>query len=163
MKEIVDKLEKSPEFKKWRETHKEEYLASMFLISSKEKLSVNWQVDYYNLKKNQMTSFVVHDESVEQLPPEEVFKRAEDVVDELDISKVKISYEDAIINANAILKDKYRNEDVNKQILILQQLDRLVWNITYVTALFNMLNVRVDAITGEVISENFSSLMNFKI
>lgn len=164
MKEIVKKIENSSEFKEWKEKNTDDYLVSLFLISSKEKPSTEWQIDFYNADKNKMTSFILHsDGKVNMMPPDQIFKKEEDKVNELDLSKVKINYEDAINNANALLKEKYRNEEVNKQILILQQLDKLVWNITYVTAFFNMLNVRIDAITGEIISENFSSLMSFKI
>lgn len=38
---------------------------------------------------------------------------------------------------------------------------RPVWNITYITASFNVLNVKVDAETGKVLSHRLSGVMDF--
>ena len=162
MKEIFEKLENNSGIKEWREKNKEDYLSSMFLTCGKDKPNNDWQIDFYNKEKDKMHSFILKENGdVEPMLDNDIFKEKEKVVNPLNLEDVKISYEDAINNANAIMKEKHPGEDVNKQIIILQNLEQLVWNITFLTSCFNLLTIKVDAVTGEILKEEFGSLMSF--
>ena len=64
-KKSLDILIKSKEFKKWKETSKESYLANGFLMLNsdyKENLdNLEWQIDFYSPSKDLMTSFFIKD------------------------------------------------------------------------------------------------------
>jgi uncharacterized protein YpmB len=61
-----------------------------------------------------------------------------------------------------LINEKYNSEKETKKIIILQQTDFPIWNVTYVTTALNVLHVKINAITGEIIEEKFESIMKFK-
>ena len=52
-----------------------------------------------------------------------------------------------------LIDEKYNGEESTKKIIILQQFEAPTWNITYVTSAMNVLNVKIDATNGKIISE----------
>ena len=162
MKEIVKRLEDSSVFKEWKKDHENDYLSSMFLASSKDKPNENWQLDYYNKVTDKMTSFVLEGDNVVVAPENDIFKKKNDVVKPLNLDDIKIKLDDALKKVLDIMKAKDTGEEVNKQIIILQNLDKLVWNITLLTSCFNLMTVRINAVNGEVVHESYGSLMNTK-
>ena len=49
-----------------------------------------------------------------------------------------------------------------KIIIIAQQQDFPIWNVSYVSNKFNLINIKINAIYGEVIEETSGSLLSFK-
>jgi hypothetical protein len=160
-KEIVENLEQSKEFSKWRKANKEAYLAHVFTMKEKDRFD-SWQVGYYNKAKERITVFEIG-ESIEILPESEVFKREETAVRPLDISIVKIDLSDALERALKLTVESYPQIRSDKQILILQNIEQgQLWNITFVSPSMDVLNVKVDAASGEVVSHNLNRLFEFK-
>lgn len=56
---------------------------------------------------------------------------------------------------------KYQ-EIPSKKIFILQQKESPIWNITYLTQSLNILNMKINAETGQIIEEKIESAMNFQ-
>jgi uncharacterized protein YpmB len=56
---------------------------------------------------------------------------------------------------------KYQ-EIPTKKIFILQQKESPIWNITYLTQSLNILNMKINAETGQIIEEKIESAMNFQ-
>lgn len=152
LKKLVESVEASEEFKEVKGL----YLCSLFSIMEKDEGS--WQVDYYNSKEDKMISFLVNDKIKRE--ESKIFKEKEAKVEKLEIDDIKIGLKEAFKSANKLHKDKYNNETINKKIVILQVVKKPIWNITYLTASFNIINFKIDAVFGEIISDNISSALS---
>lgn len=152
LKKLVESVEASKEFKEVKGL----YLCSLFSIMEKDK--GEWQVDYYDSKEDKMISFVVSDKVNRE--ESKIFKEKEAKVEKLEIEEVKIDLKEAFKIADKLHKDKYNNETVNKKIVILQVVKKTIWNLTYLTAGFNIVNFKIDAVSGEIISDNISSALS---
>ena len=159
IKELLTKLNSSDEFKKYKEKNKDSYLCACFLIYDNQDEMI-WQLDYYNKKKHEVTSFLMSDK-IEVKTSKQIFQKEKKRIEKLDINSIKIGFEKALGIIEDIKKKKYSNENPTKTIVILQN-SKPVWNITYLTASFNILNVKISAITGEIISEKLDSVISFK-
>lgn len=160
IKEAIQKLEDSSEFKIWREENKEDYLSYMFTQSEEGE---EWQIGYYNKEEDRVTTFILNDK-VQIVPHQEIFKKPESDIKKLEIEKAKLTFREIIEKALKFQKDKYPNEIVNQKIIILQNLKEYgtVWNITLITKAFNMLNMKINASDGEPMHYNLSSILNLR-
>ncbi len=159
IQESLNKLHSSKEFKDYEEQNNNSYLCACFLIFGPEEQGT-WQLDYYNKEKHEITSFILS-EKIEVKTSEEIFQKEKKDVEELDLKKLKISFEKVLEITEKLRKEKYKHETPTKTIVILQNAKPL-WNITYLTASFKILNVKINAITGEIIEERLESVMGFK-
>lgn len=156
---ILDNLEKSEEFKKWKGEHTDSYLAHIFRMDDGkgEELCL---VGYYN-NDDTITSFEVNGDDIVLKSCEEIFKKDDSVVKQLDMDKVGLDFEQIKSIAEEFREKNYKNELPTKKIFILQNIDvGQVWNITIVTLSFNTLNLKIDANTGEIIHHHLASLMS---
>jgi dynactin complex subunit len=128
-KEAIKKLDKSEIFKK--ETG---ILSHAFIMPPNEE----WQLGFYNKKTDKVITYFVK-ETIEKSPPAEVMK--ENPVNELNISKVNISLKEALEFA-----ENETNSEINKKIVVLQNIDiGQVWNITFLTKDFKVVNFKIDS------------------
>jgi len=78
------------------------------------------------------------------------------------MENVKISLNDAVQTAQALQKQKYPGDMVSKKIMVLQTLNNIpTYNMTLITMTFKMINIRVDAATGNVLEEKMQPIMDF--
>ncbi len=163
VKPALKKLEKSNDFRKWHEKNKGTYLSYAFKIPQ-EMGSEEWQLGFYNKKKDKITTFVVKAGSIDIRPEEDIFKKEENEVNEIKLDKVKLAFDKAIEAANEFQQKNYPKDKSIKTIAILQNLGQLgdVWNITYVTESFNTLNMKIDASNGKVLEHNIASVFSFR-
>lgn len=154
IKEKVNLVEKSGEYKKWLLSNKDSYLCSVFCLDDKEN---NWQIDYYNSKTKLITNFFLQNDVI-VINTDKVFSKSPKKVNELHLDKVKIDLDEVMDIINKLVKNKYNGEEPHKTIVILQHLSELLWNITIIMSSFNILNVKVNAIDGEIIEENIGSV-----
>jgi hypothetical protein len=160
IKDMIKKLETSKEFKAWRRKHKSEYLVHIFkMVDQANKDS--WQVGYYNKAKDQITTCLI-DTNIQIVPETEIFRKEKHVIKKLDLSKIKVDFKQALNTAVELQKDKYPNEPPVKIIAILQNLDKQLWNITFVTASFKTLNIKINAQSKYIESDDLASLVDFK-
>lgn len=153
-----NKLKSSEEFLKWHSKNKDAYLASCFLMVDREdndKLR-KWQFDFYLRKLNKMTSFIVN-EKIEIQEEEEIFKKSKNEIRKLDLRKVKINFERVLKIINKKHKEKF-----SKKIIILQNMDKPFWNISLLDDSLNITNIKIDAVTGRILSEKKENLFRFK-
>lgn len=136
---------------------KDLYLCGCFAIDDE------WQYDFYDKKSKRITSFKV-DDKVRLLEEEsKIFQKEKVDLEKLDLSGVKIDFPEALLKVDEIKKKKADAEAINKKIIILQCVKIPLWNISYLTSSFNILNVKINATNGEIISERFESLLNFRV
>ena len=151
---VIRETESSEEFREWKKENPDAHLTSAFSMFS-EGEERNWLISYYNSKKDTITTFFG-----ESSKEEEAFKKEGDIP-ELRLEEVKIAEEDALKEARKILSEKY-GEKLQKVVMVLQKIGgESLWNMTFITASFKVVNVRVSASTGKVISHNAASLSDF--
>lgn len=159
LKVAVENIENSEVFKSFKEKNPEFYLAHAF--TTIDNIQGNWLVGYYSKSKDKAVVFEA-DKEIKRHPEEDIFKEPDKKVEELDLKKVKISLEKALAKAENLKIEKYSAETVKKIIVILQKLETELYNLTLVTETFNMINVKIDANTGDVISESITSILGLK-
>ena len=151
----LKKLKASSVFKKFTKEHPDFYLVHAFkMLEEKES---DWQIGYYSKKKDKMVVFDVGKKII--LSPEsEVFNK-EGSVEGIDMAKVRVSSEKALETAERHIKKKYVGEQVTRRIVILQKIERLMWNLTFVTAAFNIINLKIDADSGKIFHDERTSIL----
>ena len=161
IKELIEKLESSKEFKEWK---KENYASSLVHVFKMfdEANKDDWQIGFYN-PDDTITTFIIGKEGIQILPEAEIFKKPDAKIMKLSVEDIKVELDEAIGDARKFQEKEYPNEKPTKEIVILQKLDRgLVYNITFVTQAFNTLNIKIDAKTGKVVHHKLMSLMDLK-
>ena len=163
IKLAVEKLEANPEFLEWKKENKDSFLSYAFTVLEKD-AQPEWQIGYYDRKKDRITSFTFRGSGIAIQPDEEVFKKEDADVAKLDMKKVKVPLDKAMSYADEFRQKKFSGEEPIKIIAILQNIPKLsiVWNMTYITKSFKMLNMKIDACSGKVVNYDMSSLMDLR-
>jgi hypothetical protein len=157
IKNKITALEKSKEFLDWQKKHLDSYFAHIFRMFDDVNKNI-WQFGFYN-NDDTITTFIMENDSISEVPEQKIFKKNTDALPSLDIKKIKIEFEDALNKAHELMKDKYKQHPIMKTFAILQKIDdKQVFNITMVTQTFNTVNIRIDSIIGDLISEKMISL-----
>jgi hypothetical protein len=112
---------------------------------------------FYNEETDKIVVFETS--PLKMRPEEDAFKEGK-TINLLDLSLVKISLEEVMIIAEKKRKEKYPSEIVYKNILILQNIESQVWNVTLISMAFNIINMKIDAETGELLDSSIHSIMN---
>jgi hypothetical protein len=159
-KEAFSNVENSDVFKEWKKAHSNAYLAHLFANITPQLTLSDWQVGYYDKKRDKMTSFFVG-AVVEKKPEAEVFKK-NDAVERLMLDLVSVDQDTALETLKKVQKEKYPQHLLAKGFCILQHLDCVVWNVTLLTKTFAALNVKIDAVSGEVIDDSVSTFFDMK-
>ncbi len=163
VKPALKKLEESNDFRKWHVKNKSTYLSYAFKIPQ-EMGPEEWQLGFYNKAKDKITTFVVKADSIDIRPEEDIFKKEETEVNEIQLDKIKLTFDKAIEAANEFQQKSYPKDKSIKTIAILQNISGVgnVWNLTYVTESFNTLNMKIDASNGKVLEHNIASVFSFR-
>lgn len=161
LKKSLRKLKESNEFKNHKKENPDIYLTSAFLMLGEDSQD-KWQIDFYSPKKHKITSFIV-DKNISVIPSEQIFQKEKKKLEELDITKVKISVDNAFKKIDKILKKKFPSESPSKKIIIIQMIKgKEVWNISYITTTFNLINTKIDAKNGKVLESKLQPLIDLR-
>ncbi len=155
LKSILRDIKNSSKFKEFKEKHLNSYLSSCFNSSD------NWQVDFYCPDEDNMASFTVKDKKI-NVETSEVFRKEKREIKELKIEDLEIGINEAKRIISNLIEEKYKGEEVNKEIIILQNLEAPLWNITYITKTMNIIHVKIHAISGKILEEKRESALSFK-
>ena len=158
----LKKLKESKEFKEWNNKNQDNFFSYAFKMLENSK-SIPWQLGFYHKTTDKVMTFIVDETEIKIQQEEEIFKKPDMEVKQIDIKKVKISFEKILKKAEEFKKEKYPKELVSKTIAILQNLEEYgtVWNITYVTHSFKTLNMKINSENGKILHHNLESLMDF--
>jgi uncharacterized membrane protein YkoI len=161
IKDLIKRLEESKEFKDWKEKNKDSFLAHIFKMLDDANKD-DWQIGFYN-KDDTMTTFIITPADIKIAETENIFKKPEAKIQKLDLEKVKVDITKSLETAEKIQTTEYKQETPFKIITILQKLDLgQVYNITYVTQTFKVLNFKIDAKNGKVLKKTLQTIMDFK-
>ncbi|HIH25109.1 TPA: hypothetical protein HA251_08810 [Candidatus Woesearchaeota archaeon] len=118
------------------------------------------ELGYYGKEHDMITVFT--SEPVAARPPEEVFKE-EGSIAGLDLLALRQGFADALRIVERTRSSQYPAHAAMQGFCILQQ-NRVystpVWNITLVLNTLSMLNMKIDAVTGEVLSRELQNIMS---
>jgi len=154
-----EKLQKDSAYMEWQKSHSKSYLYVFFTIMQDKEAA--WEVGFFNPKENTAASFLVGDAIEQTQENSRIFKPEDQKVQELNLKKVKISLDGALNIFETVRLEKYAKETPSKKIVILQNLKKPAWNITYLTAALNVLNIKIDAGTGIILEESLTSALSF--
>ncbi|MFH1400226.1 MAG: hypothetical protein ABIH41_01790 [Nanoarchaeota archaeon] len=152
----VKTLEKSAIFKEFIAAQPSYYLTTVFV--SFEGGKRQWQIGYYSSKTDKMVSFST--EPLAMSDEQEAFKD-QGPIHPLELDHVKIELDEALGTCAAECKKKYLAHPITKQFIILQHLDSLVYNATFVTTTMNIINIKVDARDGTIVSSKVHPIIEF--
>ncbi|MBI2140989.1 hypothetical protein HYU16_01050 [Candidatus Woesearchaeota archaeon] len=179
---LVQAVEGSREFLEWRKGNKTAHLSSVFAMGKSARQLSEWLLSYYDGKDDTFTTFSTTGSLM--AAKEQAFKKGR-AVPELRAGAVKVEVWDCIKTAEDVRAGTYKGEEASTVIAILQPLTpeeisggsetgstggnssgkeseaKPVWNITYITASFNVINVKIDAEAGTVLSHRISGVMDF--
>ncbi|RLE42147.1 hypothetical protein DRJ48_04130 [Candidatus Woesearchaeota archaeon] len=156
--QLKSRLEASKEFKQWKSAHPEAYFYLAFGMS-KHQTNVSFELTYYNPSTKLATVFSVNGK-VELKSEDKVYSNR--VPERLDLTKVKLNWDEALSKALELQTKNYYGEEVIKTIAMLQFLNsKAVWNITFITPAFSTLNIKIDATSGQIIEHSLRKLFDF--
>ena len=163
IKPALEKLEANRDFKKWQHKSKGTYFSYAFKIPQEMKED-EWQFGFYNPKNDKITTFAIAGGIVNVRHEEDVFKREETKINKVDVDKIKLPFDTIMQKANEFQQSNFPKDRSIKTIAILQNLPELgnIWNLTYVTEAFNTLNIKIDALNGQVLEHNLTSIFSFR-
>ncbi len=184
---LVESVESFKAFSDWKKDNKGTRLSSAFVMAKdaaeleqeREGGSgmVEWLLSYYDKVDDTFTTFSSLGSRMGT--KEQAFKKGR-TLPELKLELVKVEVWDSIATAESVRLSKYKGEEATRVIAILQPLTSgeifdsgssgktkkgseaiPVWNLTYITSAYNILNIKIDAKTGKVLSDRMSGVMDF--
>ncbi|MFT4311026.1 MAG: hypothetical protein ACMXX7_00175 [Candidatus Woesearchaeota archaeon] len=154
LKQELEKITNSKDYQEYIKTT-DAYLTHISKIQEKNSED-NWEFGFYEPKTDKITVFETN--PIKRRQADETLKKEDKVVEALDLDEVNIGFEDSILIADNHAKEK-KETLITKKIIILQKLDKkIVWNLTYITTSFKLLNIKISADTGEIVNSNLYSI-----
>lgn len=139
------------------------YLCSaLSFVDDKDDAKItNWELSYYHPKHKKITQVSVKGEDIEIQATGDPTKPGN--IPELDLKHVKISAEVALANSRAIQKAKYM-QPIQRIFISLQSDDhkKPFWSVSLISKLLSIVNIKIDAVKGDVIDTNLKSFLQGK-
>jgi len=159
--DIINTIESSKEFKDFINEHPQYYLVHVFRIVDNDVPS-NWQIGYYSKDSDKIVVFEYNNDLVMMHAPEDALKQQE-YIQKLDIADLKLSHDNIIDIINEFYRANYKYDLLSKSIYLLQNLPEhgQVWNVTIITHNYSVINIKVDAVSGEVVKHEKHNLMQW--
>lgn len=148
-------------FQNWKKSHSGVYLSHLYSGLTNDFSLGIWEIGFYHPDHDTITTFVV-DKEISKKPEEGIFKKG-GVVDELSLSQVTVNQQQALRQYLELYQKKYSRLALLKGFLVLQTLDEQpLWNVSFVTREFTVLNVKIDAANGEVLHDELITVAERK-
>jgi len=150
-----NKLINSKEFKNWKNKNKNAYLSSCVLMDGSRAKEI-WAFDFYLPNKNRITTFSIG-EDIQIIEDQKIFGQKTKKLNKIDVEEIKFDLNDV----NKFINKEYKVK-LMKKIIVLQNLNRLLWNISLLGVDFNLVNIKLDAKTGKILEKSVVSMLQFK-
>jgi len=158
--DLFKELKNDELFKEWKVHHSKSYLSHFFCPISPDFILLGpWDLGFYDLQDGKITVFTHLQTGFEIKPADDVFKREEAKVEELQLNKVKTAFEqvDKMFQDNK--SELFPKEIFGNGFIILQNFEnKLMWNVTFITKTLKFANLKVSAIENKIIDH---TLINF--
>ncbi len=137
------------------------FLCNVFVMASTKELeNITWQFGFYNPETKTMNSYKDNDGIKVEGKNDAVFQEETQPIEELKLEEVQLELEEALKLAKKHLKE--RHESAEKTIIVLQKQRIPIWNISFITTMFNLLNIKINGKKKQVLDEKYTSLLSFK-
>lgn len=129
------------------------FLSHACLIQEPNSTS-SWEFGFFNKETDKVTVFETT--PFKQRQEDEVLKKDDSMLKPLLIDELNVSFEEAMQIADKFLIEK-GVMTAAKKIIILQTEEVMQWNITVMTQTFNLINIKINAKTKEILkTESYS-------
>ena len=137
---------------------KEFYLAHGFVtIDAMGNPANDWQIGFYN--KKTMVVFTVG-EKITREEFSEMFKHPDKEIDPLEFEKIKITFKEAFEKVQKMMETEYSRVRVAKGFVLIQMIEgNPIWNVTLLTNSLSAINIKINAITGEIFKHSLVNIM----
>jgi hypothetical protein len=114
----------------------------------------SWEFGFFNKETDKVTVFETT--PFKQRQEDEVLKKDDSMLKPLELSNLTVSFDEAMQIADKFLIEK-GVMTAAKKIIILQTEEVMQWNMTIMTQTFNLINIKINAVTGEIFkTESYS-------
>ncbi len=161
-KEALNEVQQAKQYISFLQKHPDFYLAHGFVHLDKNfAVSKKWQIGLYSPKKDKLAVF--NTKPVLLNPLEDAFKDG-GIIDPLEQIDKLVPTEDILnIVREELKKEEYAKEIATSFIVILHALKKIpTYNITVVTSAFNIINIKIDALSKEIISLQKDSILSLE-
>ncbi len=138
-------------------------LINAFFMQSQQ-VEPYWQFGYFDDETENITTYVMKPEGIIAQKPDETMKEPESVIHSLDMEGVTIFEVEAHKIAMGVVTIEYNAIPVSVQIYLLQNDAELgpIWNITFITNTYEVVNVKIDVREGVVLRHKKHSLLDMQ-
>lgn len=161
---LLNSLKKSVAFTSWKKEHENSFVSHFFApISPEFKQKDSWEIGYYMIDSQKVTTFMQEKEEWNLKSSDQLVAHTgtEDVT-KLDLSSVKISFEDALIKIRNLIEKEFPGNIgiLGEGFCILQQYKGAVlWNVSFITQKMTMINIKISAVSSEFVSKDEINFM----
>lgn len=150
--DIAAAVRDSAAFKTWKKKHPHGYLSHFFgPITADCELKSIWEVGFYDQASGKMTVFAYGKQVTVKENEDDVFKKPEQIVEELKITSVKILFPQAVDVFAEHVEELFPKAGRGDGFVTLQTTDsKTLWNFTFITKSLKFINIKVNAETGKV-------------
>ena len=151
-KEMLQRVEQSKEYLAWKKKHPQGYLSHFFCpVSQKCELKSDWEIGFYDANSEKMTVFRCGEKVLVTENEDEVFKKPEQRVEELDINLVKTDFAKAVGIFAEQVEELFPKAQRGDGFVILQNLEgKALWNFTFITRDLKFINLKINANLAKV-------------
>ncbi len=170
VKELLDKLEKSKEFKAFKKKHPKAYFCAGFFVLDFDTNELKQQLDYFISEKDGIETFAFDNDQITQQKAETIKKEK---LDHIKGEEVSLEFEKAVEIAKAEVEKsklvpskviavlqivKITEKDAKDPEKIIKEEKKLIWNLTCLSG-FKILRLNL-AMDGKVLLEKNSSMLD---
>jgi len=150
--EILAKIQDCPQFKNWKKQHQQVFVSHFFCpITQDCELKSDWEVGFYEPQHEKITVFSCGSKVIMKQNEDDVFKKPDQKVQELEIKSVKIPFAKAVDVFATNVEELFPKAGRGDGFVILQTIEaKSLWNFTFITKALKFINIKVNATTGTV-------------
>jgi hypothetical protein len=157
LKDAIKKVEASKTYKTFLKENKDYYLAHAFTMLDEKEKKYLWELGYYSPSADKLAVFET-EPKIALKTVDDAFKKDGSIA-KLEMKEVDVSVAKAMEICDKLMSEKYSAQSITKRIIILQNINGQVYNITLICVSFSLINIKIDAKTGEITSHNLQSIM----
>ncbi len=159
---LIESMQKDNLYQQWKKQHPRSYLSHFFCqLDNACQPKSEWEVGYFDPATEKITIFVpLNTGGFEIKPADDVFKKKNEKVEQLEIDRVRINPDTAQKACQAQLQSSFARLPLGDGFLILQTLQQIpVWNFTLITKTLQFVNIKINATNGEVEKEGIVNVV----
>jgi hypothetical protein len=163
LQNLFEKLEKSQEFKDFKEKNADAFFCTAFNILNFKQGKFEYYLDYRDEK--QLFAFKIPEEnSALEFTKEDLLENMTPMekIEESEIKNIKTDLEDLKEIIEQALWDNNMKNSLEEVIAVLQSMNgKIIWNLTCICSSLSIINSQIDPFTGKVLKFEKKNLLDF--